>query len=87
MKREIFICSCYSLEHQVAFWYDTEDNLLYVQPHLITHRNLLKRFYVALKYMFGYRSRFGEWDETILSGEDQKKLYDILDKHHGRDIN
>jgi len=25
MERQIMICECHSLEHQVIFWYDEED--------------------------------------------------------------
>ena len=81
MEREIFICDCHSLEHQVAFWYDEEDKSLYIEPHLVTHINFFKRLWVGLKYAFGYRSRFGEFDEVVLSPESQKKLRDILNKH------
>lgn len=27
MERQIMICECHSLEHQVTFWYDEEDEL------------------------------------------------------------
>ena len=81
MEREIFICDCHSLEHQVAFWYDEEEKSLYIEPHLVTHRNFFKRLWVGLKYAFSYRSRFGEFDEVVLSPESQKKLRDILNKH------
>jgi hypothetical protein len=45
MERKIFICDCHSLEHQVAFWYDEEEKSLYIEPHLVTHRNFFKRLW------------------------------------------
>ena len=82
MERKIFICECHSLEHQVIFWFDEEDNKLYCEPHLVTHRNFLKRLWVGIKYAFGYKCRFGDWDETIFKDEDLKKLYKFLEKNH-----
>lgn len=81
MEREIFICDCHNLEHQVAFWYDEEEKLLYIEPHLATHRNFFKRLWVGLKYAFGYKSRFGDWDELILNIENQIKLRSFLNTH------
>ena len=78
MERRIFICDCNSLEHQVAFWYDEDEKLLYIEPHLITHDNFFKRIWIGLKYVFGYRSRFGEFDEVVLSIESQRKLREML---------
>lgn len=80
MERNVFICDCHSLEHQVSFWYDEEDRLLYIEPHLVTYRNFFKRFIVGLKYTFGYKSRFGEFDSILLSPKSQKKLFNILNE-------
>ena len=79
--REIFICDCYSLEHQVIFWYDDEDSSLYCQPHLTTHRNFFKRLWRGLKYAFGYKSRFGDWDSVIFKDEDLNRLRNYLNKY------
>lgn len=74
MKREIFICDCNSLEHSYAFWYDEEENELHFMPHLITYRNIFKRILVAIKYIFGYKSRYGDFDSMIINKEDYEKL-------------
>lgn len=81
MERKIFICECHNLEHQVSFWYDEDDDSLYVEPHLVTHRNFFKRLYVGIKYTFGYKSRYGEFDEIVLSPESQKELMKYLKKY------
>lgn len=75
MKDRItLICECGSHEHQVSFWYDEDDNQLYCEPHLVTHKGFFKRIWIGLKYAFGYKSRFGEWDCTIFSPDDLDKL-------------
>ena len=55
-----------------------EDNELYVYIHLTTHRNFFQRFMYGLKYAFGYKSKFGAWDEFIFSKEDESVLLDYL---------
>jgi len=80
--RKILICECHSLEHQVSFWYEQDDGTLYVETHLVTHRNFFKRLWVGLKYAFGYKSRFGEWDEILLDPNSQKELYQWLQSKH-----
>jgi len=74
MERQIMVCECHSLEHQVTFWYDEEDSLLYNEINLTTHRNFFKRLWYGLKYAFGYNSRYGAWDSTIFKPEDLLKL-------------
>ena len=80
MERRILICECNSLEHQVTFWYDEEDNMLYNEIHLTTNRNFIKRLWYGLKYAFGYKSRYGAWDSTIFKPNDLVKLRRYLSK-------
>lgn len=77
-KRDILVCECHSLDHQFAFWYDKENNLLYFEPHLTTHRNFFQRLWYGLKYAFGYKSKYGAWDEFIIKDEDKEKLIKFL---------
>ena len=80
MKREIYICKCNSIEHQASFWYDKEDNEVSIEVHLTTHKSFLKRLWVGVKYAFGYKSKYGEWDTMILKNEDLNKLKKNLNK-------
>lgn len=86
MKELLLICSCDSLEHQMFFWYDKEDGSeLYTEVHLTTWHNFFKRLWYGLKYAFGYKSRFGAWDEFIFSKKEQEKLYNFLNnKKYGK---
>ena len=78
--RDTFICDCHSLEHQYSFWYDDEDNILYVEPFLTTDTNFFKRLWYGLKYAFGYKSQYGSFDEFVVKKEDAEKLIKILEK-------
>jgi hypothetical protein len=75
--RNIFICSCHSLEHQYSFWYSKEDGL-YCEPHLDTTLPFYKRLILGIKYIFGYKSRYGSWDEFLFKKEDLNKLKNII---------
>lgn len=79
MDRKIFICKCHSLEHQVTFWYDEEDKELYLEVHL-TNKRFFSRVKSAFKYIFGYKSRFGDWDEFLFKDEDLVKLKEYLNQ-------
>lgn len=85
-ERKIFVCECGNLEHQFAVWYDLDDESLYFETHLITHRNFFKRLWVGLKYAFGYKSRFGEFDEVILDPNGQNKLFELLRNNFNKQI-
>jgi hypothetical protein len=32
----------------------------------------------GIKYIFGYKSRYGAWDEFLLNPEDADKLQDVV---------
>ena len=62
----IFICECHSYDHQAIFSKDEENKQLFVSIHLNTNRNFFKRIWYAMKYVFGYKSKFGDWDEFFI---------------------
>lgn len=77
LDREIFVCTCHSLEHQFTFNYDPEIGL-YCEPHLSTSNNFIKRLIIGIKYIFGYKSKYGAWDEFIFKKEDLNKLNKLI---------
>ena len=79
LKRDIFICDCHSLEHIFAMWYDPELNHVYIEPHL-AKKPFWKRIIYAIKYVFGYQSRFGAFDEVIVNPDDVEKINECLNK-------
>lgn len=78
MKRDVIFCSCGSAEHQLLIWYDDEFSDGYrevgLQPHLVTYKNLFRRIFVAIRYVFGYRSRYGHWDSIIIDSTNYMPL-------------
>jgi hypothetical protein len=67
-----------SHDHQAFFWYNKEDGELSVTIHLCNRQNFFKRLWAGLKYAFGFKSKFGAWDEFIMAPKDQKELIDYL---------
>ena len=46
--------------------------------HLTTYKKFFKRVWIGIKYMCGYKSKFGDWDTMIFKNEDLLKLRDFL---------
>lgn len=81
MKEELLICECNNLEHQIVFRYfeDEDWNEVYMTTHLSDCSNFWQRLKYAIKYVFGYKSRYGAFDEFIFRKEDAEKLKSIVD--------
>jgi phage-related protein len=81
-KPEILICDCHSTEHQLILRHDPDEEYynLFINVHLITYKNVFKRIWVSLKYIFGYKCRYGHWDEFILNKKDADRFIEILKK-------
>ena len=75
-EKKLLICSCHSLEHQILFWY--LDGYLYSEVHLTTWHGFFRRFWYGMKYAFGYKSRFGAWDEFLFDGVQMEELKQFL---------
>jgi len=83
METKYFECACFSPEHTIRFVIDNdlEDPSLYLEVQLIQYRNFFQRIWVAIKYIFGYRSSCGHWDCWMLDQRDTAGIIDLLQKH------
>ena len=80
-RRETLICQCNSEEHQFSFvWFEDEHGKgeVFMEIHLTPH-TLWGRLKNAIKYIFGHRSVYGDFDEVILKKEDVHKLEKIVE--------
>ena len=77
MEQQLYICECYSPEHQMIFHPTdpNEERTIFVHVHLVK-RPFWYRLKYVLKYIFGYQSRYGAFDEMILGPEHSKQLLD-----------
>ena len=79
MKDEILICDCSSVEHQMVLRFDDDKDLgrmVYVEIHLVPFA-WYKRLWLGLKYIFGYKCSYGNFEEMILSSKHAKQIYNL----------
>jgi hypothetical protein len=57
---------------------DDWDNEIYISSYLSTEPNIFKRIWYGIRYIFGYRSQYGEFGETVMKVEQAKELRDYL---------
>lgn len=82
MQNEYIECACSSTEHTLRFTFDPEDGTVYVHVFLESDYRWYKRLLVAVKYIFGYKCKYGHWDETLIVPEEAKRLSDMLMRFH-----
>lgn len=62
MIEKYISCSCGSSEHTLRFILNKEDGEIYTEVYLNQHRSFFKRAIIGIKYILGYKSRYGHWD-------------------------
>ena len=81
MEKSYVECACHSDEHMHMYTLDLDDPsypAIYVTHHLATD-NFWHRLLVAAKYLFGYRCKFGDFDESIIQdSETAIQIRDIM---------
>lgn len=77
-ENKVYIqCSCGSPEHLLQFEKDEDYVYVYV---LLIGDSFFKRLYNGIKYIFGYKCRYGHFDEILLNQETTKELVEFLNK-------
>lgn len=61
----------------IASWFEDEPGEVYLSIHL-NKLPLFKRVVNAIKYIFGYKSVFGDFEEIILSKNNIESVSKIL---------
>ena len=80
IEKKYFECACFSSEHTLKFVFDEEYGDLTTEIFLNDYRNVFKRIWTAVKYVFGYKCRYGHWDCWIMLPEDASAMRDLLDR-------
>lgn len=73
-EETILICECNSIEHQMMILKD--EDAVYAEVHL-NKLPLWQRLVYAIKYVFGYQSAYGAFDEFIFKKEHADKLIEV----------
>ena len=78
-KQEIFICSCANVEHQMVMRWcvDANPKEVYCEIHL-NKLPFFKRLIHGIKYIFGYTSAVGDFEEFIFKEEDAYRLQKMV---------
>jgi len=77
----IIRCSCHTSDHQFEInWWESEDKEVYFTIHLNDTYSFWNRLVLGIKYIFGFKSRYGNFAEIILMPEDCKEVSKILDE-------
>lgn len=90
MKNEYFECACNSDEHRLVFTIDEGEKdwppEVWAGIFLCQHDNIFKRIYSAIKYVFGYKSRYGHFGCYAMKPEDavrfQLMIEQYINKHN-----
>lgn len=80
-RTEFFECICATEEHTIRFKLDTDDTELYASVFLNQYRGFFGRLWIAIKYLFGYKCKYGHWDCTELRPEDADRLIALLQEY------
>ena len=69
----VFPCPCSDPEHHIIYnmFDDEEEIYLHVQ---LNNGKWYQRVWKAIKYVFGYKCKFGHFDEFIISSENYEHL-------------
>lgn len=81
-EKLVILCDCEHAEHQFILVRDPEDGEVWLEPHLVQYDNFFKRLWTGLKYAFGHKSRYGEFDCVMISKKDQEKIVEFLKADH-----
>lgn len=74
---ELIICACGDVEHQMIFRTIDGDDDVYVSIYLVK-LPFFKRLWFGLKYIFGYQSKYGAFDEVILTKKHRYTLGKVI---------
>lgn len=75
METHTIHCQCSSDEHHLVYRFDPDERTIYTSVYLHQYRGFWKRVWVAVKYVFGYQSKYGAWDCVDMGPEQVKQLH------------
>lgn len=80
MNNEVIICACGSAEHQwLIRKVDGDNECIYIHAHLFKY-GFWRRVKYAIRYVLGKKSRYGAWDEIILTSEHAGQFQRLADE-------
>jgi hypothetical protein len=80
LRQEYFACECHSDEHIFKFSIDPDDGDFVLSMHMNDYRNWFGRFWEAVKYVFGHKSKYGHWDVVQLDLRAVERLHRLTNE-------
>jgi hypothetical protein len=77
MQNNNIECACHSPEHSLHFQVYEEDGEFYVSVYL-GQDGFFKRLWTAIKYVAGYKSKYGDFDCFMGNKDQAKKIRDMM---------
>ncbi len=77
MPKELLTCVCSSIEHQIIIRYDEDEKEVYANIYL-SDLPIGKRILNAIKYIFGHKSKYGDFEEFIFDKRDIPALENVV---------
>lgn len=82
MNKTYVECACHSPEHLLILDPDEELEFTYCYVAL-NKEHWFKRIILAIKYILGYQSKYGHFDEFIINKENAQKIIETLNSSFG----
>ena len=78
-------CNCQISEHELTIypWEEIADTEMGYSLSfcLLTHNNIFKRIWLAVKYVFNVHRQIGYFDEIIITDSDFREIFAFFEKH------
>lgn len=74
---EHIICGCSNVEHSIFFSTIEGDDDVYMSIHLVP-LPFFERLVNGIRYIFGHRSKYGDFDEIIITKKDVGKVEKVV---------
>jgi hypothetical protein len=71
-------CECHSQEHTLKYSINVEDKTIYTSVFLDQYQPWYGRAWTALKYLFGYKCKYGHFDCTLMGPEKIDQLKSLI---------
>jgi hypothetical protein len=75
---EHFTCECLSDEHTLRFIFDEEE--IWTSVFLNQYHSWWMRIWIGLKYVLGYKCKYGHFDCFIMRSEDVDRMMQLLQR-------
>ena len=73
-------CGCFADEHLLRFTLDAEAEEIYTSVFLNHWQPWYKRAWHAIKYVFGYKCKYGHFDCTVIDSRNVGQLKELIAK-------